>query len=192
MGQIYQRSESRILVTVQQKACLTFGEEPLPAYFMKIMALPSLIAPVTNLRNTILIQAALQSMLNVRANRGVITYVPIPEENLATNGVTAMGEIKSLERQGQMDSHGIFKTISRSMSRKLKSNSTNSRPSVTSTSSWPNTPEAQATEAQPEAGVRSRSDSKEEEKPRTVKKSRSVRQFVSNRLSDLGYMGETH
>lgn len=160
---------------------------------MKVMALPALIAPVTNLRNTILIQAALQGLLNIRADRGVIIYVPIPEENFATNGVTAMGDIRSLERQAQPGDSGFLKNISRSMSKRLKSSGSSSRPlSQATTSSWSNTSGAEATDRQPAAGMGSQPSSKEGERSRSVKKSRSVRQFLSRRLSDLGHVGEMH
>lgn len=124
-----------MLVTIQQEACLCFGNTSVPAYWLQVFALPSSIAPVTNLRNSKLIQAVLQELLDIAPDRGVIIYTPVGEDNLATNGVTARGEISRLERQDQADSPSIFKSISRSMSRRLKSPSAQSDPfSVTSPS----------------------------------------------------------
>lgn len=185
MSQIYQRPETYMMVAVQQDANLRFGNVALPAYFMKLMALPSLVGPVTNLRNTILIQAVLQELLGIKPNRGVIIYVPVPEDSFATNGATAMGEIARLEREG--GDPGILKTISRGVSRRLKSNSTHSNPmSIATTASWVNS-EGQA------AGPRSVGDLvspiNSKEKPRTVKKTKSIREFVARRLTDLGGFG---
>lgn len=115
-----------MLVTIQQDACLLFGNPSVPAYLLKVYALPSFIQPVTNLRNTKLIQAALQELLGIAPDRGVVIYTSVSEDNLATNGVTARGEISRLERQDQAESAGIFKTIGRSMSRRLKSGSAGS------------------------------------------------------------------
>lgn len=115
------------MVSVQQDACLFF-DASLPSYLLKIYALPSLIAPMTNMRNTDLIQGALYDLIRITADHGVILFFPIPEDNLGTNGTTARGEISRLERADQADSPGIFKTISRSMSRRLKSSSGNSAP----------------------------------------------------------------
>ncbi|RAK78454.1 MIF domain protein [Aspergillus fijiensis CBS 313.89] len=132
MAQILEKPEVFIMTTIQQGACVYFGNSNTPAYLMKVFALPFLIAPIMNLRSTILIQMELQKILNIAPNRGVILYIPMPEENLATNGVTVMGQLANLER-----GTGIFRTISRTVSRKLKSGSTQSAPiSVATTSSW--------------------------------------------------------
>ncbi|RAH79848.1 hypothetical protein BO86DRAFT_435383 [Aspergillus japonicus CBS 114.51] len=132
MAQILEKPEVFIMTTIQQDACVYFGNSNTPAYLMKVFALPVLIAPIMNLRSTILIQIELQKILSIAPNRGIILYIPMPEENLATNGMTVMGQLANLER-----GTGIFRTISRTVSRKLKSGSTQSAPiSVATTSSW--------------------------------------------------------
>ncbi|PWY95334.1 MIF domain protein [Aspergillus sclerotioniger CBS 115572] len=137
MARIFQKSETFMMTTIQEEACIHFGKSSLPAYLMKVFALPYLIAPITNLRSTILIQAALQEIIHVAPNRGVILYIPISEENFATNGVTMMGELARLERSSPDHGPGLFRSISRTMSRRLKSSSSQSAPiSVTTTSSW--------------------------------------------------------
>ncbi|PYH87726.1 MIF domain protein [Aspergillus ellipticus CBS 707.79] len=137
MARIFQKSETHMMTTIQQDACIQFGRSTMPAYLMKVFALPYLIAPITNLRSTILIQTALHEILHVAPNRGVVLYIPIAEENFATNGATMMGEIARLERSSGDHGPGLFKTISRTMSRRLKSNSSQSASlSVATTSSW--------------------------------------------------------
>ncbi|RAL05468.1 MIF domain protein [Aspergillus ibericus CBS 121593] len=135
--EIKMNTKTLMMTTIQEDACIHFGRSSLPAYLMKVFALPYLIAPITNLRSTILIQAALQEIIHVAPNRGVILYIPISEENFATNGVTMMGELARLERSSTDHGPGLFKNISRTMSRRLKSSSSQSAPiSVATTSSW--------------------------------------------------------
>ncbi|KAJ5625209.1 hypothetical protein N7510_001518 [Penicillium lagena] len=130
LAQVYQRPESSMMVTIQQDVCLLFGNASVPAYLLKIYALPHLIAPTINLRNTALIQNALLELLGAAPDQGVIIYLPIQEDNLATNGVTAHGEITRLQRLSQDENPGLFRTLSRSMSRRLKSGSGHSQPTL--------------------------------------------------------------
>jgi hypothetical protein len=117
-----------MLVAVDEDALLTFGNAAHSAYLIKISALPSLIAPLTNQRNTSLIQTALLNLLGIPSDRGIIIFDSVGEDNLATNGATARGEISRLELSDHGNSSNIFKSISRSMSRRLKSSSGNSVP----------------------------------------------------------------
>jgi hypothetical protein len=125
-AQMYQRPETSVLVTVDEDALLTFGNTSDSAYLIKISALPSLIAPLINQRNTSLIQATLLNLLGIASDRGVIIFGSVGEDNFATNGATARGEISRLERSDHGNSPGLLKSISRSMSRRLKSSSGNS------------------------------------------------------------------
>ena len=105
-----------------------FGISNDPAYLATVSALPCLIAPVTNLRNTILIQAAIKDTLK---------FESMAEENFATNGTTIRDEIEQLERTSNGE-YGVIKSISRTMSRKIKSNS--SRANTHSTTYTPSAP----------------------------------------------------
>ncbi|KAL4788556.1 hypothetical protein BJX76DRAFT_344704 [Aspergillus varians] len=179
-------SESFMVVTVQQIVSLRFGNSALPAYSMKIFALPYLIAPITNLRSTILIQAALQDILHISPARGVILYIPVPEENMATNSTTMMGEIARLERDTHDREPGIFKSLSRSLSRRKKSSSGVSAPlSVATTSSWAagsDTQEKKPVAASESEGTNA---SGKEGNARSGKSSRTLRLFVSQLEGDL-------
>lgn len=126
LRQFYQRPEWAVQVVVQHDADIFF-DGPGPSYLLKIHALPSAIAPVTNMRNTGLIQTAIQELYGIGPDAGIVLFLPVPEENLATNGSTAQDAIARLE-SSEMDSPGLIKTISRSMSRRLKSNSGSSAP----------------------------------------------------------------
>ncbi|KAJ5359655.1 uncharacterized protein N7496_012068 [Penicillium cataractarum] len=127
LAHIYQRPESALQVVVQHNVSVVFGNTSLPSYLLKIYALPSAIAPVTNIRNTDLIQKGLQELLGIAPDQGVVLFLSVPEENLATNGSTAQGTISRLERN-EAESPGLIKSISRGMSRHLKSSSGNSAP----------------------------------------------------------------
>ncbi|PTU22825.1 hypothetical protein P175DRAFT_0499362, partial [Aspergillus ochraceoroseus IBT 24754] len=185
MAQIYQKSESFMVVTVQQDACLRFGHSTLPAYSMKVFALPYLIAPITNLRSTILIQAAIQEILHISPSRGVILYIPIAEENMATNNTTMMGEIARLERETHGQETGVLKSLSRTMSRRMKSTSSQSRPlSVATTSSWTVESDSQEAKRDMPTGSEGTNASKEGSAARSGRASRRLHQFISRRVPE--------
>ncbi|KAJ9311892.1 hypothetical protein DTO271D3_7886 [Paecilomyces variotii] len=194
--QVYHRPENSILVTVEQNACLRFGSSPAPAYLLTVSALPSLIAPITNLRNTILIQQGLKDLLWIPPNRGVIRFNSIQEENFATNDATVMGQIEQLEQSARDGNPGILKSISRSMSRKLKSSSTNSGQLSLTTTAVSSVPLIEERYEPPmSAGVTAKRNpgntgSEGRTKQPSVKKSKSVQRFVARRLSELGSMGD--
>ena len=125
-AQVYQRPETSVLVTVDQNADLLFGTTHGPAYLLKVTALSCLITPLTNLRNTSLIQSTIQGLFGIPPDKGVVIFNPVGEDNLATNGKTSREEIDRIERSDQSPS--FFKSISRSMSRRMKTSSGNSVP----------------------------------------------------------------
>ncbi|KAL2871814.1 MIF domain protein [Aspergillus lucknowensis] len=185
MAQIYQRSESFMVVTIQQGSCLRFGNTALPAYTMKIFALPYLIAPITNLRSTILIQAALQEIIHITPARGVILYIPVAEENMATNSTTMMGEIARLERETHDREPGIFKSLSQSLSRRKKSSSGVSAPlSVTTTSSWAVGSDHPSEKPGTISGSEDAAPPLERGNSRPARSSKTLRLFVSRRAPE--------
>lgn len=204
-------------MTIDQNADLLFGATVGPAYYLlKISALPCLIAPLTNLRNTTLIQSVIQDIFGISPEKGVIIFNPVAEENLATNGITAREEIDRLERNDQSPS--LFKSISRSMSRRLKHNSGNSVPlslgsalspevAPTNSHSPVSPPSVEAPTFQPHSDtfkfadpvgakpsgeasstpdLPKRTSSKSGKADGTLKKRESLKSFVSRRLNELG------
>jgi hypothetical protein len=138
LAQIYQRPKTSLLVTIDENTNLLFGTTHGPAYLLKVSALSSLIAPLTNFRNTNLIQATINDLFGIPPENGVVIFNPVDEDNLATNGKTAREEIDRLECSDQSPS--IFKSISRSMSRRMKRSSDNSAPLSLSTIMSPDVP----------------------------------------------------
>ncbi|KAJ5259233.1 Tautomerase [Penicillium angulare] len=189
LAEIYQRPESCIMLTIEQDAGVFFGSTSERSYLIKVYALPSFVAPLTNLRNTNLIQVAMVELLDIPISRGVIVYIPVPDENFATNGVTARGEISRLEQRDEEDSPGIIESISRSMSRRLKTSSGNSVPiSLPSTVGTATTSPSMKTEIHhspinlpglPE------SPGEEKERGRRLRKRMSLRSIVRRRLNEI-------
>jgi hypothetical protein len=108
-----------------------------PTYTLTITALPANIQPATNKRNTALLQHWMAENLGVEASRGIVKFASIPEENLATNGVTVLGEIEALDKHLGFDNvGGLKRTLTRGRAgSKGKKNSDSS--SVTSPTSPP-------------------------------------------------------
>lgn len=160
---------------------IIFGNTSLPSYLLRIYALPSAIAPVTNIRNTDLIQKALQELLGIAPDQGVVLFFPVLEENLATNGSTAQRAISRLE-QTEMDSPGLIKSISRGMSRRLKSSSGNSAPislpstAISTASTTPTNVQSPIEEAAP--GV-------EERRGQRLKKRESLRSIIHRHMGGI-------
>lgn len=125
-AEMYQRSETSIMLTIDENANLLFCTTTSPAYLLKISAMSSLIGHLTNIRHTTLIQGHMQDMFGITPDKGVVIFSPVEDENLATGGTTARGGYELLGRVERSPS--IFSTISRSMSRRLKSHNDNSRP----------------------------------------------------------------
>jgi hypothetical protein len=93
---------------------------------MAITALQSQLQPVTNKRNAALLQKAMEDALGVAPERGLIKFVPIAEENMATNGKTVAGEIDDLEKETTDDNANLKRSLSRGSIRTRKRQSTKS------------------------------------------------------------------
>lgn len=105
------------MVSLSSPQTMLFGGSFEPAYNMTIAALASEIAPTKNKRSTALVQAFMLESLDIAPRRGIIRFEPVAEENLATNGMTALQEIEEIERNSSEDSR-VLRTISRNRSRK--------------------------------------------------------------------------
>jgi hypothetical protein len=69
-----------------------------PAYTLIISALPSLVQPMTNKRNAVVIQSHMQDIIGVSPSRGYLRFVATPEEDVAVGGKTVAGEIDEREK----------------------------------------------------------------------------------------------
>ncbi|KAJ5378529.1 Tautomerase [Penicillium cosmopolitanum] len=112
---IYQRPEAAICLTVHLEAPLSFGNISLPAYKLKIYALPSVIAPTINMRSTTMLTEELQELLGIVPELGVILFIPVPQDNLAMNGAIIGSELSKVEQE---DNPGFMKTLGQSISRR--------------------------------------------------------------------------
>lgn len=99
------------MINVDHSSCLALAGTFEPCYILTISALPSQMQATTNKRNAALIQSFMADILSVPPERGIIKFIPVPEENYAFNGNTLSGEIERLEQQ-QMGNGGAKRTIS--------------------------------------------------------------------------------
>jgi hypothetical protein len=113
----YQRPETSIMITVNHSACLLLGGSFEPTYILAINALPVQLQPTTNKRNAALIQQFMCESIGVTPDRGIIKFIPIPEESLAMNGMTILGEIERLERQQAEENGGMKRAMTKSSRR---------------------------------------------------------------------------
>ncbi len=120
LSEIYQRPASCIMVMSSTEVAMLIGGNSEPAYHLTITALHSEIAATKNKRSTHLIQDFMQESLGIKPKRGVVRFEPVAEENLATNGLTALQEIEQLQG-GSVEDEGILRAISRQARRSKKS-----------------------------------------------------------------------
>ncbi|KAL1598877.1 hypothetical protein SLS60_008020 [Paraconiothyrium brasiliense] len=113
----YQRPESSIMITVNHSACLLLAGSFEPTYLMTITALPVQLQQTTNKRNAALIQNFMFESLGVPLDRGIVRFVPIQDDCIATNGTTILGEIENLERQMGEENGGLKRGLTKSSKR---------------------------------------------------------------------------
>ncbi|KAL8834989.1 MAG: hypothetical protein Q9170_003510 [Blastenia crenularia] len=120
LSQRYQRPTSSIFITLNHSECLLFAGTFDSAYVITITALPSQLQPVTNKRNAVMIQNFMADLLGVTPDRGIIRFVGISEEYLATNGNTIQGEIDNMSKETSEDTTDTKRsnTLRRGRSRK--------------------------------------------------------------------------
>ncbi|ORY13794.1 hypothetical protein BCR34DRAFT_623590 [Clohesyomyces aquaticus] len=108
----YQRPETSIMITVNHSACLLLGGSFEPTYVLTITALP----------------AFMFESIGVSAERGIMKFIPIAEDSLATNGMTLLGDIERLERQ-QAEENGTA-GLKRALTKSSRKSATKSKSSI--------------------------------------------------------------
>ena len=86
------------MIKVEHSACLALGGNFEPCYILNVQTVPSSMGASTNKRNAAMIQTFMADILSVPAERGIVTFVPVYEENLAQNGRTVFGEMEKAEK----------------------------------------------------------------------------------------------
>ena len=99
------------MINVDHSSCLALGGTFDPCYILTLSVVPSQMQATTNKRNAALIQSFMADILSVPAERGIVKFVPIPEENFACNGNTLFGEIERLEQQQLSSSNGVKRAM---------------------------------------------------------------------------------
>jgi hypothetical protein len=99
------------MINVDHSSCLALGGTFDPCYILTLSCVPSQMQATTNKRNAALIQSFMADILSVPPERGIIKFVPIPEENFACNGNTLFGEIERLEQQQVSSNSGVKRAM---------------------------------------------------------------------------------
>lgn len=77
---------------------MLFGGTFDPAYVVSISGLSSHLQPTTNKRNAALIQKHLEEAIGVSPSRGLLKFIPVAEDCLASGGMTVSGEMEMAEK----------------------------------------------------------------------------------------------
>jgi len=99
------------MINVDHSSCLALGGTFDPCYILTLSVVPSQMQATTNKRNAALIQSFMADILSVPPERGIVKFVPIPEENFACNGNTLFGEIERLEQQQLSSNNGVKRAM---------------------------------------------------------------------------------
>ena len=106
------------MIRVDHSACLALGGNFEPCYILTISAVPSQMGPSTNKRNAALIQKFMTEILSVPADRGVVTFVPIAEENLAMGGLTMLAEMERHDKRSSVKDPNALKSAIKDANRR--------------------------------------------------------------------------
>lgn len=99
LAQRYTRPDSAVMIRIDHSACLALGGTFEPCYILHLQTVPSQMGPSTNKRNASLVQSFMSDILSVPAERGIVTFTPIAEENLAMGGKTMLAEMEKASKQ---------------------------------------------------------------------------------------------
>lgn len=101
------------MVKIDHSACLALGGTFDPCYILTVTAVASQMGPTMNKRNAAVIQSFMADILSVPPERGILKFQPMPEENLAINGTTLLGDIERQEKQSGYETRRPFANGSR-------------------------------------------------------------------------------
>lgn len=95
------------MITIDTESQIMMGGSTEPAYLLNITALSAEVATTKNMRSASLIQNFMISSLGIPKERGVIRFLPINDQDLATNGITITQEIEKQEQESGEDKRGL-------------------------------------------------------------------------------------
>ena len=87
---------SSIMVSLDHAACMLFGASCEPTYLLTISAIPSFTTAAMNKHSANRLQNFMKGELSCPADRGVVKFLTIPEENLASDGITVSQRIDEM------------------------------------------------------------------------------------------------
>ncbi|KAI9711242.1 MAG: hypothetical protein M1820_002229 [Bogoriella megaspora] len=120
ISQVFHRSQSKILVSIDHSAHLVMDGNLEPTYVLTISAVPTQLGPVCNKWRAKVLMKVLATNLEVKSERAIIKFNPVGEENFAYDGATILETIEGLEkRQNQHDEPSSAKPASSAIMRTL-------------------------------------------------------------------------
>lgn len=99
MSEIYHKPTHNIMIVATTDASILISGSTEPAYLISLTALPSEIASMKNLRATTMVQEFVAESLKIPANRGVVKFQSVKEDEIGTNGITIRDEIDKIEAE---------------------------------------------------------------------------------------------
>lgn len=99
VSETYHRPVNTIMIILESDTQIIMGGSTEPAYLLNITALSTEIAATKNMRSASLIQNFLTQSLGIPKERGVIKFLAINDQDLATNGMTITQEIDKQEQE---------------------------------------------------------------------------------------------
>lgn len=99
MSEIYHKPTQNIMIVATTDASILISGSTEPAYLISLTALPSEIASMKNLRATTMVQEFVAESLKIPANRGVVKFQSVKEDEVGTNGITIRDEIDRIETE---------------------------------------------------------------------------------------------
>jgi hypothetical protein len=107
------------MISINHSACLLLGGSFEPTYVLTVNALSAQLQPTTNKRNAAMIQTFMTEAIGVAADRGIIRFIPISEDSLATNGTTIAGDIEQYERLQEDQEGGLKRSLTKNSRKSL-------------------------------------------------------------------------
>lgn len=99
LSEIYHKPTNNIMIVARPNVHIMMAASTEPAYLVTITALPSEIASIKNLRTVMIVQDFLAEALRIPANRGIIKFHPVQEDELGSNKTTVKDEIEVLQAE---------------------------------------------------------------------------------------------
>lgn len=108
LAERFQRPLSSIAVHISHSQCIFFAGTFEPAYTATVSALGPYVQPATNRRNAYVLSEHLEEALGVPSPRGLINFVALSEDNVASDGRTMAQTLDEAVNTGLSQAMGVI------------------------------------------------------------------------------------